>query len=365
MRWLIASGFAYRLSFLGVALVPFLFRTARAEVTAIVWVLSAVASSLSNVSFLSMMADAVPADRMTQVVGWRIAAFGGASTLTTLGAGALLQRLPFPLNYQVLFLIGYAASLVSWWHLRQMRVADRQLDRGQQPPFWRDLGNTLRYPGFGRLVVMVGVLQLCLGMVAPLLPLYWVRRLSASDGQVSILMTVASATSVLGSLAMRRMVARVGRERALAAGALGYALYPLLTSLAPSVWWLMPWAALAGLFNAAVSVTLFDNLVSVTPDTDRTKYIAVYNVVVNVALFIGPLMAGLLAAGSDGIPLALQVATGIGLVAGLLLCHAPPRHMKTPRQAEDSGVPNLRRSRGDLQDKSLACRNVDSSLRSE
>lgn len=324
MRWLIGSGFAYRLSFLAVALVPFVFRGARAEVTALIWVLSAVASSLSNVAFLSMMADAVPADRMTQVVGWRMAAFGVANTLTTLTAGVLLQWLPFPLNYQVLFLIGYAASLVSWWHVGQLRVADRQPDRGQQPPFWLDLGNTLRYPGFGRLVIMIGVLQLCLGMIAPLLPLYWVRRLAASDGQVSILMTVASGTLVLGSLSMRRMVARIGRERALAAGALGYALYPLLTSLTPSVWWLMPWAALAGLFNAAISVTLFDNLISVTPDADRTKYIAVYNVVVNVALFIGPLAAGLLAAGDDGVLLALRVATGVGVMGSLLL--ATRRH---------------------------------------
>ena len=112
---------------------------------------------------------------------------------------------------------------------------------------------------------------------------------------------------------------KIGRERALAVGALGYALYPLLTSLSPSIWWLVPWAALAGLFNAAMTVTLFDNLVSVTPDADRTNYIAVYNVAVNVALFAGPIIAGLLAANGAQIVLALRVAAGVALVAGVLL----------------------------------------------
>ena len=111
-------------------------------------------------------------------------------------------------------------------------------------------------------------------MIAPLLPLYWVRKLALTDGQISLVMTIFSAAMVLGSLAMRRVVARLGRERALAAATLGYALYPFLTSFSPSVWWLVPWAALAGFLNAALTVTLMDNLVSVTPDADRTTHIA-------------------------------------------------------------------------------------------
>ena len=57
-----------------------------------------------------------------------------------------------------------------------------------------------------------------------------------------------------------------------------------------------PWAASAGALNAAMAVTLFDNLVSVTPEADRTNFIAVYNVAVNIALFAGPIIAGVLAA---------------------------------------------------------------------
>ncbi len=319
MSWVIGAGFFFRLQFLLVALAPFVFSRGRAEVTALIWVLGAVASSVSNIVFLSMMADAVPSDRLTQVVGWRIAGFGLANTIVTLLGGQFLKFLPFPLNYQVLFLIGYAGAMISWGYVRRIHVPDPPADRSQHPAFWRDLSRMLRYPRFGRFLVAVGVLQLALGMIAPLLPLYWVRSLSASDAQVSVVMTVTSGALVIGSLLMRRLVGRIGRMRALAAGALGYAFYPLLTSLTPSVWWLVPWAALAGLFNAAFTVTLFDNLISVTPAEDRTNYMAVYNVAVNIALFAGPILAGLLARDAAGVELGLRVAAGVCLVAALLL----------------------------------------------
>ena len=226
MAWVVGSGFFFRLQFLLVALLPFFFSQGRAEITALVWVLGAVASSISNVVFLSMMADAVPTGRMTQVVGWRIAGFGLANTIVTLLGGQFLKFLPFPLNFQVLFLIGYAGAMISWGYVRRIHVPDPPADRSQHPAFWRDLSRMLRYPRFSRFLLSVGVLQLALGMIAPLLPLYWVRSLSASDAQVSVVMTVTSGALVIGSLLMRRLVSRIGRTRALAAGRAGLRVLP-------------------------------------------------------------------------------------------------------------------------------------------
>lgn len=319
MRWVLLSGLAYRAIFLALSLVPFFVRTATAEVTALVWVLSALVSSISNVSFLSMMADAVPQDRLARMVALRFAAFGLTSTLTVLLAGPLLARLPVPLNYQVLFFIGFLGSMASWWHARQLHVPDPPPQTGPQPAFRRELRGMLRYPGYFRFLVSVFVLQLALGMIAPLLPLYWVRTLGATDQQVSLVLSTVTGMMVVGSLLMRRAVNRVGREAALGFGALGYAFYPLLTSLTTSVWWLIPWAALAGLFNAAINVNLFDNLVAVTPDGERTNYMSVYNTAQNSGLFLGPLIAGLIAQTAGGPALGLQVAAGVGIVAAVLL----------------------------------------------
>lgn len=44
-----------------------------------------------------------------------------------------------------------------------------------------------------------------------------------------------------------------------------------------------------------------------------------YNVAVNIALFAGPILAGLVARDAAGVVWALRLAGGIGLVAGILL----------------------------------------------
>ncbi|MGE5601413.1 MAG: MFS transporter [Nitrososphaerales archaeon] len=319
MRWVLLSGLAYRGFFLVVALIPFFFAQGQAVLTTLVWVFSAFATSVSNVSFLSMMADAVPPERRARMVGLRIAAFGITNTVATLLAGPLLARIPFPLNYQVLFLIGFAGSMMSWWNVHHIHVPDPPPQAGPQADFRSKLGGILRFPGYFRFLVAVFVLQLALGMIAPLLPLYWVRSLGATDQQVSLVLSTATGMMVVGSLLMRRAVNRVGREVALAVGALGYALYPLLTSLTTTVWWLIPGAAMAGLFSAAINVNLFDNLVAVTPEEDRTDYMSVYNTAANCGLFLGPLIAGLLAQAAGGPGFGLQVAAGVGICAGILL----------------------------------------------
>lgn len=330
MRWVLVSGLAYRAFFLTIPLIPFVVAHGRAEATALVWVFSALASSISNVSFLSMMADAVPPDRLARMVGLRMAAFGLTNTLTTLLAGPLLQVLPFPLNYQVLFLIGFAGSLMSWWNVNHIHVPDPVPKTGPQPAFSGELKSMMRYPGYLRFLVSVFCLQLALGMIAPLLPLYWVRTLGATDQQVSLVLSTATGMMVVGSLLMRRAVGRMGREIALGVGALGYALYPLLTSLTLSVWWLIPWAALAGIFSAAINVNLFDNLVAVTPDAERTNYMSVYNTAANAGLFFGPIIAGVLAQSSGGAALGMQVAAGVGIGAGVLFVTRRSRLVPEP-----------------------------------
>lgn len=331
MRWVLGSGFVQRLIYLLIALLPLVIVAGRAELTVLLLVLQAIPVTIAATSFLSMLADAVPAGRMTQVIAWRMVGLGVSSTLSTLLAGQVLQRLPFPINYQTLFVIGYLASMVSAWHLSQLHVPDRPADASQRGRWFAQFGRIMRYPRFAYYVLAVAVLQLAIGMSAPLFPLFWVRKMGASDGQISLVVTTASAALVLGSLLMRRAVRKIGRELALAAGAAGYALYPLLTSFSPSVWWLVLWAALGGFFNAAIAVTLFDNLVAVTPDADRTHYIGVFNVFVNVALFAGPLLAGLLANSAGGPALGLRVAGAVGLLSGLLFALRVRETAHTPR----------------------------------
>ena len=217
MRWVVGVGLLYRLTFLLIVLVPFILRAWRAEATVGIWVLQAFPVALSHTAFLSMLADTVPAHRIPQVVGWRMATFGLTSTLSTLGAGWVLQRLPFPLSYQVVFALGFAACMVSWWLIGQLQVPDRAHKAAARVGLWHGMRETLRVSGFAHYALAVGVVQLAIGMTTPLLPLFWVRHLDATDAQISIVVTTASAATTLGSLLVRTRSGQV-RSRASACG---------------------------------------------------------------------------------------------------------------------------------------------------
>ena len=65
-------------------------------------------------------------------------------------------------------------------------------------------------------------------------------------------------------------------------------------------------------------MTLFDNLFAMSPEEDRTNFVAVYNLFIYLSLFLGPLLGGLLAAGTDGVGLGLQAAAVVCLISGLM-----------------------------------------------
>jgi len=333
LRWVVNSLLTHRLLYLAIALLPFFITRGRAEITVLLVILQAFPLAVANTSFLAMMADMLPPRRTTQIVGWRMAGLGITSTLSTLAAGRILQWLPFPLNYQVIFLIGFAASLVSVWYVKQLQVVDPPPRRSEKP-LLGDVGRMLQRPGYAVFLLVACLSHVVIGMISPLLPLYWVRLLAATDGQISILVTAASAAGVVGALSMQRVVGRIGRVWALALAPAGYALYPLLTSLSPSIWWLIPWAMMAGFFISALYTTLFSNMVALTPDHERTEYVSLYNLALFGGMFIGPIISGFLADIPGGIVLGLRLAAVVGFVAALLVVLQRQLLLHAGRQAD-------------------------------
>jgi MFS family permease len=307
-----------RSAYVVVALLPFFLSRWRPQATAAVLILQAFPGVMAATAFFTMMADAVPADRIAHVISWRLIGAGISGTLASLFAGPLLSHLPFPLNYQILFLSGFAASLVSQWHLTQLCVPERKPSPQAQGDWREGFVRVWRYVRFRRFIVATTLQQIAATMLTPLLPLLWVRQLHATDEQISLIVTLYSGVNVLSIFLMRRAAIRFGRAGILTFGTIGFGVYPLLSSLSPTVWWLLPWAMLAGVFNAAIYVTLFDNLVHITTEEERPHFISVFNLALNMGLFTGPLLAGWLARGSTGPVVGLQVAAGVSLVAGVL-----------------------------------------------
>ncbi len=319
MPSLVWSLYIYRVGFLLAALVPWLPGTDKG--TSLVWLLVAFTTPAHffGVGWSSMLADVIPEVKRARVFAVRNILAALATTVGVFLAGLWLEYGDFPRNYQVMYLVGVAASMLSLYYILKLRVPDsavpcqaaprppasfRSVWHGfrqaaaTQPDFMRIVGNTLAH-GIG------------LWLVSPLYVLYFVRTLGANEGWIGLNNTVANLAPVVGYYVWQRAIHRWGENRILRWSISGIGLYPVLVGLTPDLTPILVWTALNGLVAPGINLSHFSMLLKVCPDTERPAYLGIYTSVMNVGAFIMPLL---------GVYLADIFGLAPILVAGGVIC---------------------------------------------
>jgi MFS family permease len=108
----------YRLGYLLWVPLPWLF-SEQAQVWALIVIALLMAIPLAplSVGFNAVFASAVPPQWRAHVAAVRNVAFAIAFILSSLGSGFLLEHLPFPAGYQLIFGIGFLGAALSSLHL--------------------------------------------------------------------------------------------------------------------------------------------------------------------------------------------------------------------------------------------------------
>ncbi len=303
-----------------------------------------------NVSFNAMLADMIPPEHRAQVVGGRNALTGLSMLGTSLLCGWLLDRLPFPFNYQVVFAVGLLGLGISSLYLARLRDSFGQTPHRRLPLLaWpaaglarmvviaRAAGRTLFPPG-GRpplrlgALVRVDLLRGPFGLFllsyflfytfqyvpVPLLPLFWVNDLRLSDGVISLGNGVFHLCMLAASLSLARVATRFGPHRVLIVGAALYGLNPLLNALTYNVPLFLVSMFVGGIGWGFAAGTLATRLMDRVPAHDRPAHMALYN----LALFLGVLVgsfSGSLLAGLVGLRESMYISTALRFGALLLL----------------------------------------------
>ncbi len=322
---ILVTGFLSRLAYFFVAVMPFVISIYRPELAVAIVVLSAIPTAVANIAFTSLLADVVPVERRAHVVSVRNALLGISATIATLLGGRFLELLPLPFNYQVLFLIGFGASLISLYYVSRIEVPDRLVlprapgDRRSVLTRGRDFVHmlTANRP-WVRFTVSSLIYYWGLYLPIPLYSIYWVRYLHASDGWIGLISVLNNAVSVLFYPFWGRLATRRGNRLILLVCVFGISFYPLLTGLSTTVEPLLGIAILGGVFGAGFNLAFFNSLLEVSPDERRPSFIAAYNALVNIPAFIAPLV-GTALIDVIGIQNALLLGGGFRLL-GFLVC---------------------------------------------
>ena len=301
------------------------------------------------VGFNALFAAAVPADWRSHVAGVRNGMLAVVFVATSLGCGLILDRLPFPLGYQVVFAIGFAGALMSSLHLWFVRPAvgeppaprpGRGLGDLARPGVMRTTGESLRaavglrfltrfkdgplLPSsvlskpFGRIVALLFGFHLAQYLAIPLLPLYWVNQLNLTDREISLGSAIFYAAVLLGSTQLARLAQRLGNRRLMAGGVMVMSLYPALTALTRELNLFLVTAIVGGLAWSMVGGAISNYILERIPEDDRPAHLAWYNLALNAAILLGSLAGPLLAAYLGLVP-TLAIAAVARFAIALLL----------------------------------------------
>jgi MFS family permease len=290
------------------------------------------------VGFNALFAHAVPAEMRGHVVGIRNSLLAATFIATSFLCGYLLENLPFPLNYQIVFLIGFVGAALSSYYLFQVRLPDqptpphrRNLRELVLPGAARPLGDALRpaiglraltrlgglrFPRFsilrgpfGLVLVSMFAFHLTQYLAIPLFPIYWVDRLALTDQVISLGNALFYGIVFLGSTQIPRLTERFGNLKLSFVGALMMSAYPAMTSIMTTEWMFLLTSVVGGLAWSVAGAAVGNYLLETIPENERPAHLSWYMLSLNAAVLIGSL-------GGPWVAQELGIEAALGWIAG-------------------------------------------------
>lgn len=327
VRSLFFSRIFYFLIFLlpWLGLLPVIRQIPQAQLFVWTVVLMGVPNVLSAAGWDSFFADIVPEGRRARVVSMR-------STMTHLIMlsvvplmGSYLDWVPFPFNYQSIFLLAFVGAMMSTWHVTKIKMPATATPPRRKAPalnFTEAQRIFQETPEFAALALATLVYQAAISIAGPLFMVYFVDHLGASDSWIGFRMTLASLMSIVAFRVWPGLVERYGERKIIALAAPIMALFPLLTGLTHTLQPNMFIVLLPRFFGAAVMLSRYNLLLRMCPADRRPTYIAVYAILNHVMAFITPLM-GVELSRWIGIHNVFFVSAGLRLLAAALYWRLP------------------------------------------
>jgi MFS family permease len=150
-------------------------------------------------------------------------------------------------------------------------------------------------------------------LIAPLLPVYYVHELKATDSSIAFINIAANMTVILGYFYWTYQSRKRGSRLVLLATTFGVSLFPILTGLTHQVWPIPLYAGLSGIFQAGLNLVLFDELMKRIPIEYSASFVAVAQSLQYLSSIVGP-MLGTALADVVGLNIALMLGGVVSLI---------------------------------------------------
>ncbi len=316
--WYSGSRFLVQLCYTLTGLIPFFVTDYTVLMILLIWALATIPQTIVNVGFTVVMAGVAGPEGRFYLMSRRWSSLGITSAIVVAIAGIVLDRIVFPLNFQIVFIALSMGGLLSLYFSRRIELPPQQPPpRATEPSRLARLFDWLRvmrqHPKFVETVSSQFIYRFGLAFAIPLFPLYYVRVLNATDEQIGFIATVSGAVLLGAYFLWARVTKKRGIRFALLTTTATLAFYPIVMAFTTQIEWVIALAGIAGIFAAGIDLVLFDMVVASYPQDQAATFVGIQQTTVYLATFIAPLVATTLAT-NIGIPQALMIAGAIRLL---------------------------------------------------
>jgi MFS family permease len=333
----IFGGGMARLAILVLALLPFFVGK-----QAIVWLaiaLSVARDSFGNLSFpawMSFAADIVPMEGRGRYFGSRNFIMGITGILAILLVGELITRISIPLGFQISMGLAFVLGMLSTFSFSRLRDPEGSHNFVKAAVSFspRSMVRDMQaHPIFLALSLIMAFWNFSLNIAGPFFNVYMVANLKFTASMVGITSIVTTVASLLIQRRVGRLSDRWGPRKVLLISMILIPILPFAWIFINKFWQVNVLNTFGGAAWGAFNLVSFNFLLSLTPDAQRARFSAFYQILVMLALAAGAAI-GAWVVTQWGYQ-AIFFCSGIGrIIASLLFVRFIPR-------SADSSAPLL------------------------
>lgn len=317
--WYSRSRFLVILCYALTGLVPFFVTNQIVLAILLIWALATIPQTIVNLGFTIVMGEVAGPDGRLYLMSRRWSSLGITTAIVVALAGLTLEQIPFPLNYQIVFIVLSMGGVVSFAFSSRITLPDQKRAQTAVPKVtWRKrlpewMAKLRQERKFMRVIGSQFVYRFGLAFALPLFPLYYVRVLNATDENIGFITTVQAGVLLVAYYVWARVTKQRGVRFALLVTTLAVAFYPIILSFTQQIPMVILLSAIAATFAAGIDLVFFDMVVASYPSDQAATFVGMQQFTVYLVSFIAPFVATFIAT-AVSIPFALVVAGLIRLV---------------------------------------------------
>lgn len=334
------SIFAARFFFLLILLVPFIPFVNQAWIFVVLIALMNFPNALATLSWQSFIGDIIPDEKRASFFSQRNRILTLVGMITTFSAGMILNLFERSAAgpYQVFFVVAFAFGVLEVYYL--MKHTEYRKERPKREKVRRfDLSifpKMVKHKPYLYFLLCALLFNFGWQMAWPLFSIYQINYAHATAIWISMFTVANQISQILSYKWWGRSADKWGNTTMLVICAVGIATAPILTVMSTNLIYLTFVNLWTGIFVAGTTMLLFNQLLKVSPDNNRTSFIANYNVLVATVGVIAPQL-GVLFLESFGITVAMSISSVFRFLGGisfLLVVFYVERKLKENKKME-------------------------------